>query len=90
MAGHVNNSAFVRCLRCNTENACFAVNIVKVLGEGGFSFVYLAQDEDSGVRSMAAGCSHGMSLKNAIATICPEEDTLSDWIGGRQGGDEGG
>lgn len=23
--------------------------IVKVLGEGGFSFVYLAQDEDSGV-----------------------------------------
>lgn len=26
------------------------VNIVKVLGEGGFSFVYLAQDEHSGVR----------------------------------------
>lgn len=25
------------------------VNIVKVLGEGGFSFVYLAQDEHSGV-----------------------------------------
>ena len=26
------------------------VQIVKVLGEGGFSFVYLAQDEHSGVR----------------------------------------
>ena len=26
-----------------------AVKIVKVLGEGGFSFVYLAQDETSGV-----------------------------------------
>ncbi len=25
------------------------VQIVKVLGEGGFSFVYLAQDEGSGV-----------------------------------------
>jgi serine/threonine protein kinase len=30
---------------------CFmiSVNIIKVLGEGGFSFVYLAQDETSGV-----------------------------------------
>lgn len=27
----------------------FLVKIVKVLGEGGFSFVYLAQDEHSGV-----------------------------------------
>jgi len=26
-----------------------SVNILKVLGEGGFSFVYLAQDEHSGV-----------------------------------------
>jgi serine/threonine protein kinase len=26
-----------------------AVQILKVLGEGGFSFVYLAQDEHSGV-----------------------------------------
>jgi serine/threonine protein kinase len=25
------------------------VNIIKVLGEGGFSFVYLAKDEHSGV-----------------------------------------
>lgn len=28
------------------------VNIVKVLGEGGFSFVYLAQDEQSGVSGL--------------------------------------
>ena len=28
------------------------VKIVKVLGEGGFSFVYLAQDEHSGVRRL--------------------------------------
>jgi serine/threonine protein kinase len=29
-----------------------SVNIIKVLGEGGFSFVYLAQDETSGVRDL--------------------------------------
>jgi serine/threonine protein kinase len=28
------------------------VNIIKVLGEGGFSFVYLAQDDHSGVSSL--------------------------------------
>ena len=28
----------------------YTVQIIKVLGEGGFSFVYLAQDEHSGVR----------------------------------------
>ena len=27
-----------------------SVKIIRVLGEGGFSFVYLAQDEHSGVR----------------------------------------
>lgn len=27
----------------------YVVQIIKVLGEGGFSFVYLAQDEHSGV-----------------------------------------
>lgn len=32
--------------RCHTS----PVKIVRVLGEGGFSFVYLAQDEHSGVR----------------------------------------
>ena len=30
------------------------VHIIKVLGEGGFSFVYLAQDEVSGVRSRSS------------------------------------
>jgi serine/threonine protein kinase len=30
----------------------FPVNIIKVLGEGGFSFVYLAQDDHSGVSRM--------------------------------------
>lgn len=30
----------------------YAVKIIKVLGEGGFSFVYLAQDETSGVSSI--------------------------------------
>jgi hypothetical protein len=35
-------------------NVCFviSVNIIKVLGEGGFSFVYLAQDETSGVSDL--------------------------------------
>jgi serine/threonine protein kinase len=32
-----------------------AVNIIKVLGEGGFSFVYLAQDEHSGVSAYSQG-----------------------------------
>jgi serine/threonine kinase 16 len=34
--------------------------IIKVLGEGGFSFVYLAQDEHSGVRSDAVFDEVGM------------------------------
>lgn len=34
-----------------TNNLLLTVQIIKVLGEGGFSFVYLAQDEHSGVRS---------------------------------------
>lgn len=33
---------------------CRAVKVVKVLGEGGFSFVYLVQDEHSGVRDVLA------------------------------------
>ena len=32
------------------------VQIVKVLGEGGFSFVYLAQDEGSGVSIVVRRC----------------------------------
>lgn len=29
------------------------VRIIRVLGEGGFSFVYLVEDENSGVQSLA-------------------------------------
>ena len=41
-------------IRCHTsfrvtDNTSPVVDIIKVLGEGGFSFVYLAQDEASGV-----------------------------------------
>lgn len=42
-----------------------SVNIVKVLGEGGFSFVYLAQDEHSGVRP---GFYRGHSFN--VDTLC--------------------
>lgn len=34
---------------CRVTDNTSVVNIIKVLGEGGFSFVYLAQDETSGV-----------------------------------------
>ena len=37
------------------------VKIVKVLGEGGFSFVYLAQDEISGVRIRHKKCHSTLS-----------------------------
>ena len=47
MEGHVRPSFQ---LAAPTHPA-FAVQMVKVLGEGGFSFVYLAQDEVSGVSS---------------------------------------
>jgi serine/threonine kinase 16 len=41
-----------------------SVNIIKVLGEGGFSFVYLAQDETSGVRDlMGFSPRHHLTLK---------------------------
>lgn len=36
-------------------SVAFPVKIVKVLGEGGFSFVYLVQDESSGVSTSRAG-----------------------------------
>jgi serine/threonine protein kinase len=34
------------------------VKIVKILGEGGFSFVYLAQDEVSGVSASPSSCGY--------------------------------
>ena len=44
----------MRCMACYADAffiSYMIVQIIKVLGEGGFSFVYLAQDEHSGVRS---------------------------------------
>jgi hypothetical protein len=40
------------------------VKIVKVLGEGGFSFVYLAQDEHSGVSGHMVMISSGLTAKD--------------------------
>ena len=55
------------------------VQIIKVLGEGGFSFVYLAQDEHSGVR---CDCfERGCMLRSrfcGLAAICIEENTVSN------------
>jgi hypothetical protein len=55
------------------------VKIVKVLGEGGFSFVYLCQDEHSGVSSVAYVSSLlrpliRIGFYNLPETICVEED----------------
>jgi serine/threonine protein kinase len=47
MAGPVRSSFQL----AGPTHTAFAVQMVKVLGEGGFSFVYLAQDEVSGVSS---------------------------------------
>ena len=57
------------------------VQIIKVLGEGGFSFVYLAQDEHSGVRSDTVfyeGWHIEIRYFCGLATICIEENTVSN------------
>jgi hypothetical protein len=48
-------------------NGITPVKIVKVLGEGGFSFVYLAQDEASGVS--ASSCDRVLPVVTADAKI---------------------
>jgi serine/threonine protein kinase len=59
-------------------------NIVKVLGEGGFSFVYLAQDENSGVcfgvcvKVVRANISLGRAAAHRIASIRTQKNTLSN------------
>ena len=72
----------------------FLVNIVKVLGEGGFSFVFLAQDEASGVSEAAFIFSSNKtrySKKGIITeTICIEKDPLSHWVGRSKRSDERG
>lgn len=44
------------------------VQIIKVLGEGGFSFVYLAQDEHSGVCSDSI-LDEGSMLKSSALVL---------------------
>lgn len=64
---------------------------MKVLGEGGFSFVYLAQDEHSGVCTRwAAGTWARHLLIGDAETIRFEEDQVSNGRGRGQGGYEGG
>ena len=60
----------------------FLVKIVKVLGEGGFSFVYLAQDEASGVS--ASLCDYDRVITtdaNRVGSerVCPEENSVPNW-----------
>jgi len=62
------------------------VKIIKVLGEGGFSFVYLAQDETSGVSGLAHMLQGCYAYTVSSARICLEEDSLSYWIGRCEGG----
>lgn len=69
-----------------------SVNIIKVLGEGGFSFVYLAQDETSGVRGLMS-CppviiSHLFGIH--LAAIRTQKDKMSHWVRERQRSSAGG
>jgi serine/threonine protein kinase len=50
------------------------VKIVKVLGEGGFSFVYLAQDEISGVSVLSYG--YMVSKRLTQSTLTQKEFAL--------------
>jgi serine/threonine protein kinase len=59
------------------------VKIVKVLGEGGFSFVYLAQDEVSGVSAFSS-CDYSRDVATNTRRVDPErvrleKDSLSNW-----------
>lgn len=47
-----------------------ADKILKVLGEGGFSFVYLAQDETSGVGAISAsGVTGTTDCGNSVSSL---------------------
>lgn len=59
-----------------------SVKIVKVLGEGGFSFVYLAQDEASGVSP--SSCIHVRDITTDTRRVDservrPQKDSVSNW-----------
>ena len=66
------------------------VKIIRVLGEGGFSFVYLAQDETSGVRQPYLSMLCSNVLMYTLASIRIEENPLSEWSGGCPPSDAGG
>ena len=67
---------FLSTRRLFTDILLLIVQIIKVLGEGGFSFVYLAQDEHSGVRfSTYSFCVFKL---DCLATICTEENKMSN------------
>ncbi len=71
----------------------FIVKIIKVLGEGGFSFVYLAQDEHSGVRRaqrLRLSLYVDAVLNPGVEAIRSQEDSLSYGCGWCEGGYERG
>lgn len=84
MGEHVSSSRLLSCSLALMRGAL--VKIIRVLGEGGFSFVYLAQDEHSGVRN---GLEHTFTImfNFSAETIRPEEDSLPKRSGGRQASD---
>ena len=73
----------------------FVVKIIRVLGEGGFSFVYLAQDEHSGVcpsrfpeTLLEADLRFSICWGNSEA-ICAQENSMSEWRRGCTGRNAG-
>ena len=65
-----------------------SVNILKVLGEGGFSFVYLCQDEASGVSPFIAPPGCGID-DHFLEGIRFKEDKVSNWFRRCEAGHEG-
>ena len=63
----------------------YIVKIVKVLGEGGFSFVYLVQDESSGVSTHCQFVVANLIKFALIASVCSKEDSLSNGFGWSEG-----
>jgi serine/threonine protein kinase len=68
----------------SSENSTkLPVKIVKLLGEGGFSFVYLAQDEASGVSASLRDYSRDRDIATDARRVdservCPQKDSVSD------------
>ena len=66
MDGHVSVDRHVSIVSLIWIFKLLIVQIIKVLGEGGFSFVYLAQDEHSGVCSETVLDEVGMLKSSAL------------------------